>query len=146
MSSSANGDFKSPYGTIHVRNPGPFEAYANVEVYKQNKTGTRIVKLQRPAIRAFKAAEARCATARKPHILITGIGYRSYSDQRILWLGDSQRFADPDLSMHVEADAVDVDQGQGTRRLKAIHRALIAEGWYQAVENEPWHYSFRIAG
>ena len=144
MSSSASGDFKSKYGVVHVRYPGPYERYSNVEVYHQTKT--RQVILQRPAIRAFKAAEARIATKRKPHILITGVGYRSYDQQRMLYASEPGRFADPDTSMHVEADAIDVDQGQGYLRLKAIHKALIAEGWFQAVDGEPWHYSFRIPG
>ena len=139
-----NGDFKTPYGTITVRNPGRFEAPPNLQAYAQTKT--RHVQLQGPALRAFKAAEARIATKRKPHILITGSGYRAYDLQRSLYSSEPGRFADPDGSLHVEALAVDVDQGQGYLRLRAIHKALLAEGWHQGVSGEPWHYSFRLSG
>ena len=138
--------YDTKYGVIYVTDPGPFAAYPNVNTYRQNKSGTRIVQLQGPALRAFKKAEERCATKKKPHILITGVGYRSYSSQRELWLEDNQRYADPDGSMHVEALAVDVDQSQGTSKLIAIKKALLAEGWHQSVPGEPWHYSYHVVG
>jgi hypothetical protein len=144
LSSTADGNFGTQYGIIHCRYPGPKKKYSNVNIYHQ--TDTRFVQLQAPALKAFKAAEARCKTPRRKHILITGVGYRSYDQQFALWKSDNQRFAHPDTSMHVEADAIDVDQGQSTLRLRAIHKALLAEGWHQAVSGEPWHYSFRIAG
>lgn len=146
MSSTADGDFKTPYGTIKCRYPGPMAdpPYDNIQIYRQ--TNTRYVKLQAPALRAFKAAEERCATRRHPHILITGHGYRSWKDQQALYAQEPGRFANPDTSMHVEADAVDIDMNQSRRRRAAIKRALLAEGWHQAVEGEPWHYSFKITG
>jgi LAS superfamily LD-carboxypeptidase LdcB len=134
------------YGVIHLSDPGPFKAYDNVNVYRQNKTGTRYVQLQGPALRAFKAAEARVATRRRPHILITGHGYRDYQTQRELYASDPGRFADPDHSMHVEALAIDVDQGQGTLRLNAIRKALEAEHWHYGVSGEPWHASYHVVG
>lgn len=140
----ANYDTK--YGVIHVQDPGPFDKYPNVNIYKQNKSGTRYVQLQGPALRAFKAAEERCKTRKHPHILITGHGYRDYWTQRALWLSDKQRFADPDRSMHVEALAIDVDQGVGSRRLQAVNKALRAEGFNFAVSGEPWHCSFHVSG
>ena len=144
LSNYQDGSFDTKYGTIHVHNPGSFNV-PNLQTYAQTKT--RHVQLQGPALRAFKAAEDRIATKRKPHILITGAGYRSYELQRSLYAVDSSgRYADPDGSLHVEALAVDVDQGQGRLRLRAIHKALLAEGWFQAVEGEPWHYSFRLKG
>ena len=145
MSNYQNGDFKTPYGTVTVRNPGRFNEPPNLQAYAQTKT--RHVQLQGPALRAFKAAEARIATKRKPHILITGAGYRSYTLQRELYASDSSgRYADPDGSLHVEALAVDVDQGQGYLHLRAIRKALLAEGWHQGVSGEPWHYSYRLSG
>ena len=144
MSNYQDGSFSTKYGTIHVHNPGSFTV-PNLQTYIQTKT--RHVQLQGPALRAFKAAEARIATKRKPHILITGVGYRSYEQQRSLYASDSSgRYADPDGSLHVEALAVDVDQGQGYLRLRAIKKALVAEGWYYAIEGESWHASFRLKG
>ena len=144
MSNYQDGSFDTKYGTIHVHNPGSFTV-PNLQTYIQTKV--RHVQLQGPALRAFKAAEARIATKRKPHILITGAGYRSYDLQRSLYASDSSgRYADPDGSLHVEALAVDVDQGQGFLRLRAIKRALIAEGWHYGVSGEPWHASFKLSG
>jgi hypothetical protein len=146
MSNYANGDFKTPYGTITVRNPGRVEPPPNLQTYAQ--TASRQVVLQGPALRAFKAAEGRCATRKKKHILITGVGYRSYWLQKSLYESSDQpgRYADPDGSLHVEALAVDVDQGQGKLRLAAIKKALVAEGFHYDVDGEPWHASFRLSG
>ena len=143
-------DIKTEYGTIHVSSPGPYDKYDNVNVYKQ--TDQRHVVLQGPALRAFKAAELRITPKRMKrkgkvrHILITGVGYRDYDLQRQLWLSDPGRFANPDYSMHVEALAVDIDQGQSAARLYAIRKALLLEGWHYAVPNEPWHTSFTVSG
>ena len=148
MSNYQTGTFDTRYGDITVRNPGSF-SIPNLQTYRQNKSGTRIVQLQGPALRAFKAAEARIWTKRKPHILITGVGYRDYAQQRALYYGPDNtdgRYADPDGSLHVEALAVDIDQGQGALRLKAIKRALVAEGWHYDVSGEPWHASYRLSG
>jgi hypothetical protein len=148
MSSTADGDFSTKYGTIHCRYPGPKKKYKNVNVYHQ--TDTRIVQLQAPALKAFKAAEARLG--HKRIIKITGVGYRSYDLQLDLWRDDPGRFAHPDTSMHVEADAVDVDQSQRFRfktvaqTLALIKNALEAEGWHYAVPGEPWHASFHLSG
>lgn len=158
MSSSLEGDFNTKYGVIHLRNPGPFPdpPYENVNTYRQ--TDTRHVVLQGPALRAFKAAEQRVTPARwrkkgrTRHILITGSGYRSYALQKQLYAQDDQRYADPDTSMHVEADAVDVDQGQRwtglttARTLAKIRAALEAEGFIYGVDGEPWHASYHKAG
>ena len=144
MSNYQDGDFDTRYGVIHVNNPGSFNV-PNLQTYVQ--TQSRYVRLQGPALRAFRAAEKRIATKKKPHILITGVGYRSYSSQAALYAEDSSgRYADPDGSLHVEALAVDIDQGQGRLRLRAIKRALVAEGWHYGVSGEPWHASFRLSG
>lgn len=153
MSNYASGDFDSKYGVVHMRNPGPKNdpPYGNVQTYIQ--TAQRHVTLQGPALRAFKAAELRITPrymkrrGKVRHILITGVGYRSYTYQDALYRSDSSgRYADPDGSMHVEALAVDVDQSQGFLRLRAIKKALEAEGWHYAVSGEPWHASFRLSG
>ncbi len=135
---------ETKYGVIHVSTPGPYRIYDNVNIYHQ--TNQRYVQLQGPALRAFKVAEARIATRKHPHILITGHGYRDYDTQAALFGGDPGRFADPDGSMHVEALAIDVDQGQGRRRLAAIRKALEAQGWHYGVSGEPWHASFHVIG
>jgi hypothetical protein len=69
-----------------------------------------------------------------------------------LWKSDPGRFAHPDTSMHVEADAVDVDTGQRfkgktVKRTQAlIKNALEAEGFHYGVGGEPWHASYFVTG
>jgi hypothetical protein len=153
MSNSQSGDFKTKYGVIHASNPGPFKdfPYDNVKTWTQ--TATRTITLQGPALRAFRAAEERYwdgLTKREKrkaggrHIFITGHGYRSYALQKSLWDTDHQRFADPDLSNHVEAIAVDLDTGMPF--FDKAKRALEEEGFHFAVDGEPWHGSFRLEG
>ena len=132
--------YKAPYGTIYDGGVCK-DDYPNINIYHQ--TAQRIVKLQGPALRAFKAAEERAGS--KP-LLITGIGWRSCSLQRELWLSDSNRFANPDGSKHCRGLAIDVDQNQGLLRRRKIHRALLAEDWHQSVPSEPWHYSYFVSG
>lgn len=150
MSYCGEGDFETKYGIVTVRNPGRFNAPPNLQLYVQ--TDSRTVRLQGPALRAFKAAEKRITPKRMlnkgkvRHILITGQGYRSYDLQKALYAVEPGRFADPDCSLHCEALAVDVDQSQGYLRLRAIRKALEAEGWHYGVSGEPWHASYRLSG
>jgi hypothetical protein len=136
-----------------MKNPGPFKdpPYENVNIYHQ--TDVRYVQLQGPALRAFKAAEARL----NHRILLTGHGYRSYDTQKALYdsvkgTPSEGRYADPDGSMHVEALAVDVDTGQRfkgltrTQTQNKIRKALEAEGFHYGVSGEPWHASFKLSG
>lgn len=168
MSNYQNGDFKSRYGTITVRNPGRKEAPPNLQTLKRRKGKPALkgfvytkdagdVTLQGPALRAFRQAEFRATPKRLRRkgkivpIILTGVGYRSYETQKALYEGpdntNGTRFADPDGSLHVEALAVDIHSGflalpQGIRARKA----LIKEGWYFAVPGETWHASFRLKG
>lgn len=136
-------EYKTKYGVIYDGGPCK-DDYSNINIYSQ--TQQRIVKLQGPALRAFKAAEERCATRRKKHILITGIGWRDCTLQYQLWTSDSSRFANPTTSKHCRGLAIDVDQGQGRFRLRKIQKALRAEGWNDVVSGEPWHYSYFVSG
>jgi hypothetical protein len=152
MSNYSDGDFQSPYGVIHVRNPGPKSdpPYGNLVTYKRDVGDVR---LQAAAMKSFKAAEL-AATPRRMRrrgkvlpILITGVGYRSYDYQAALYNSDSSgRYADPDGSMHVEADAIDIDMRQSVTRRARIAYELKKRGWHYAVSGEPWHASFRVAG
>jgi hypothetical protein len=148
-------DIQTQYGVIHDGG-SCCDDYDNINIYQQ--TDSRIVKLQGPALRAFKAAEQRITPKRMKvrgktrHILITGIGWRDCALQRQLWLSDPGRYANPDGSKHCRGLAIDVDQGQrwtgrttaGT--LAAIKKALLLEGWHYAVPGEPWHTSYVVSG
>ena len=82
MSNSEKGDFRTEYGVIHMRNPGPVKRYRNVQRYRQS-TGNDIY-LQGPALRALKAAEERSTPRRLRRkgkiepIRVTGHGGRDY--------------------------------------------------------------------
>lgn len=155
MSYAGSGDFKTKYGTVHVRYPGPKNdpPYDNVKRYFR-RVGD--VVLQGPALRSFKEAEV-AATPRRMRkkgkvlpILITGVGYRSYDLQKQYYESDPPeshfRYADPDTSMHTEALAIDIDMTQSVRRRARIKYHLKKRGWYYGVDGEPWHASFRIPG
>lgn len=170
MSNYADGDFRTPYGTVTARNPGRKEAPPNLQTLKRRAGGPAIdglvytkdagdVVLQGPALRAFREAEKRATPDRIRKkgkvvpIILTGEGYRSYALQYDLYHSEDNRksgytrFADPDGSLHVEALAVDVNnnwlQLLAGRRAR---KALIAVGWFFAVDGEPWHASFRLQG
>jgi len=168
MSNCGNGDFKSPYGVVTIRNPGRFTDPPNLQTLKRRKGKDAIhgcvytkdagdVVLQGPALRAFREAEYQATPARLRRkgkvvpIILTGVGYRSYATQKALYEGpdntNGTRFADPDCSLHCEALAVDINTGflallQGIRARKA----LIAEGFIFGVSGEVWHCSFRVSG
>lgn len=162
MSNYQNGNFDTPYGVITMRNPGRVEPPPNLQTLKRRhaerytKDAGDVV-LQGPALRAFRAAEALATRARLAKkgkiepIILTGVGYRSYASQSALYYGpdntNGTRFADPDGSLHVEALAVDNHMGFFHLIRKArVKKALIAEGWYFAVDGEPWHASYRLRG
>jgi len=142
-------EYKTAYGTVYDGGSCK-DDYPNINIYHQ--TDQRIVKLQGPALRAFKAAEQRITPKRMKlrgktrHILITGIGWRDCALQRQLWLSDPQRYANPDGSKHCRGLAVDIDMGQSAARRYAIKKALLLEGWHYAVEGEPWHTSYVVSG
>jgi hypothetical protein len=167
MSYCGSGDFKTPYGTVTARYPGRKEAPPNLQRLVRRKGKGALpgyeysanagdVFLQGPALRAFREAERRATPKRllkkgkiQP-IVLTGVGYRSYSSQSSLYYGPDNtggtRFANPDCSLHCEALAVDTHNGLNLLRKAAVKKALVAEGWYFAVSGEPWHASFRLKG
>jgi hypothetical protein len=166
MSNYENGDFKTKYGDITVRNPGRVSAPPNLQTLKRSGAKAAIegytkpagdVVLQGPALRAFRAAEVR-ATPRRLRkkgktvpIILTGVGFRSFATQKALFEGPDNtggtRFANPNGSLHCEALAVDIHTGfLGGLAGRRARKALIAEGFYFAVPGEPWHCSFNRKG
>lgn len=168
MSNYQDGNFDTKYGVITVRNPGRKEPPPNLQTLGRHggKTATPgfvytkdagAVVLQGPAMRAFRNAEQRATSRRLRRkgkvepIILTGVGYRSYSAQAALYYGpdntNGTRFAHPDGSLHCEALAIDNHMGFFRLiRKRRVKKALIAEGWFFAVSGEPWHASFRLRG
>lgn len=151
MSNYANGDFKTPYGTVTARNPGRVAAPPNLQTYERSVGN---VVLQGPALRSFKEAEEAATPRRMKRkgkvlpILLTGVGYRSYALQKSLYENSDQpgRYADPDGSLHCEGLAIDIHSGQSYLRRKRIAWHLKKRGWHYGVSGEPWHASFRLSG
>jgi hypothetical protein len=151
MSNCSDGDFKTPYGMVTARYPGRVKPPPNLQSYHQDGGGT--VTLQGPALRSFREAE-KAATPRRMRrkgkvlpILITGVGYRSYTLQATYYKSDSSgRYANPDCSLHCEALAIDIDMRQGILRRKRIAYHLKKRGWHYGVSGESWHTSFRLSG
>lgn len=146
--------YKTPYGRIWYGGPCE-DHYRNMVTYDQGH-GNTVLTLQRPAMRAFWAAQVRLAKrlgwsdARiereggkgKPIKVLPGTN-RTCATQYQLWRKDPKRYAHPDITGHTRGLAIDVDQSQPN--LDKIHRCLLAEGWKQArPDDEPWHYSYWV--
>ena len=94
------------------------------------------LKLQKPAMRSYRAAEASLGR----EIKLTG-SWRSCSLQAQLYQSDTQRYAHPNTTLHTQGLAIDVSTAQ--RDLDKIRGALKKRGWTQSrPTDEPWHYSF----
>ncbi len=135
---------KTPYGPVHAGGPCK-DDYSNIRLYHRDDGST--VKLQAPAMRAFKAAEDRYGkSSGRPSgtrlIPLSG-SWRSCVYQTELHDSDPHRFADPDTSLHPRGIAIDVSTATSAADQARMHRALLAEGWTQArPDDEPWHYSY----
>jgi hypothetical protein len=166
MSDFGNGDFSTKYGVITIRNPGRKEPPPNLQTLRRVKGKAALpgfkyaksagdVRLQGPALRAFREAELRSTPKRLRKkglitpIILTGVGYRSYALQSSLYYGPDNvggRYADPDGSLHCEAIAVDTNNGLNPFRKAAVKKALVAEGFHFPISGEPWHASFHRSG
>jgi hypothetical protein len=166
MSDFGNGDFSTKYGVITVRNPGRKDPPPNLQTLKRKKGKEALpgfvyaksagdVRLQGPALRAFRQAELLATPKRLRKkgkivpIVLTGVGYRSYALQASLYYGPDNvggRYADPDGSLHVEGLAVDNNFTINPLRTIAVRKALIAVGFHFSISGEPWHASFHRSG
>jgi hypothetical protein len=116
-----------------------YDDYDRIEIYHQ--TPDRIVKLQRAALRSFKAAEEALGFP----ILLTG-SWRPCSLQAELYRSDPNRFAHPDSTAHCRGLAIDVSTAQSQAKQDKIRKALLFRHWHQSrPDDEPWHYSKGIA-
>lgn len=147
-------NIRTPYGVIHY---GPVckDDYANFVVYDQGGSHT-VLTLQRPAMKAFWAAQVRYAkrvgwTAKRlekepkgrPIFVLPGTN-RTCATQVRLYRLDPKRYAHPAVTGHTRGLAIDVSGEQGNQDL--IRQCLKLEGWKQCrPDDEPWHYSFHVS-
>ncbi len=147
-------DYRTPYGVIHYGGRCK-DDYANMVTYDQGGSHT-ILRLQRPAMKAFWGAQVRLAkrlgwsaarikaNPKGRFILILPGTNRTCAMQAALRRLDPNRYASPAITGHTRGLAIDVRQDQSN--LKLINTALIAEGWNRVrPDDEPWHYSFHVS-
>lgn len=136
---------KTPRGIIYYGGPCK-DRYPNFETYDQGD-GHTIFTLQRPAMKAFKAAEERYrnkTNAQKDLRVLAGTN-RTCAQQTALYRSDSNRYAPPQYTGHTRGLAIDIDQSQGAQNLRYIYTALANEGWKRSrPDDEPWHWSYWI--
>lgn len=139
-------DARTPYGVIHFGGACR-DDYPTIRLYDQPPRGGAPVKLQRPALRALRAAETRYGKRTgRPNgwraIALTG-SWRSCAYQRQLYARDPRRYAHPNATAHTRGLAIDVSTAQPNQAI--IRACLRAEGWRQVrPDDEPWHYSYWI--
>lgn len=146
-------DYKTKYGVVHYGGVCQ-DHYLNFETYNQAGPHT-VFTLQRPAMKAFKAAEETLAKRKgwsPERIKREGHGFpievlpgtnRSCATQRALYARDPGRYANPNTTGHTRGLAIDVSQNQSD--LGVINHALYAEGWRRSRPyDEPWHYSYGV--
>lgn len=145
--------YRTPYGRIWYGGPCR-DDYPNLVTYDQGG-GHTVLTLQRPAMRAFWAAQVRLAKRLgwserrleehphgKPIRVLPGTN-RTCATQHRLWKSDPKRYARPEITGHTRGLAIDVDQTQGY--LELVRRCLLAEGWRQVrPDDEPWHFSYFV--
>lgn len=137
---------QTPYGVIRYGGACR-DKYPNFETYNQEGDHT-ILTLQRPAMKAFKAAEVRYQnkTNEKKLILVLPGTNRTCATQAALYRSDPNRYANPAYTGHTRGLAVDIDQRQGLTNLRMIYTALLNEGWKKArPDDEPWHLSYWVS-
>jgi hypothetical protein len=111
------------------------------------------LRMQLPAIRAYRQAcrefahllgwsDERIKRTGGRAILLTGSS-RSCELQTELHAGDPKRFADPNVSLHPEGLAIDVNTVQPFAAL--AYKALAHVGWVRVrPTDEPWHHSWGV--
>ena len=137
---------KTKYGTVNNSDRCK-DDWPNMETVK---VCGQVLHMQRPAIRAYRAAcrefakrsgwsDARIKRTGGRAILLTG-SWRACDLQRSLWESDPSRFANPDGSLHPQGLAIDVSTIMPD--FDKAHAALAHVGWHRARSDEPWHHSW----
>jgi hypothetical protein len=139
-------EIDTPTGVIFYGGPCR-DDYDNIELYDQPPEGSSPIKLQAPALKAFRAAEKAYGVATdrpiedRP-IKLSG-SWRSCAHQKELFASDSDRFADPDITGHTRGIAIDVSTAIPNQDI--IAECLADNGWTRTrPDDEPWHWSYGV--
>ena len=155
---------RTPNGIIHYGGPCK-DDYPNMERLDQDPDGANIILvLQRPAMKAFLAAQVRYArksgwskerierntvrigTKRYPvgrTIVILPGTNRTCATQTALFRKDPNRYAAPQITGHTRGLAIDRSNAQPN--LAIVDQCLRLEGWTRTrPDDEPWHHSYGV--
>lgn len=134
------------YGTVHRLEGGCKDDWDNItrseyyetpRVLRPKRRRPVAITLQRPALKALKAAEAEI----KKEIVVTG-SIRTCEQQAALYQSDPNRYAPPSVGLHCQGLAIDVNTGE-KYLTDTVRAALKRHGWTQArPDDEPWHFSY----
>lgn len=155
---------KTRLGVIHYGGPCR-DDYPNMERLDQDPDGANVIlTLQRPAMKAFLAAQVRFAKKsgwseeriNRTTVRIGGKRYpvgrrivilagtnRTCATQTALYRKDPNRYAAPQITGHTRGLAIDRSNIQ--LRLADVDQCLKLEGWTRTrPEDEPWHWSYGV--
>lgn len=134
------------YGTVFRLSGGCKDDWDNIVTSSYYRKPSGIIRrrkrrvpitMQRPAIEALRAAEARLGR----EIVVTGSA-RSCALQASLYASDPKRYAPPSVGLHCQDLAIDATTEDPELKTTTRH-ALEAEGFTQArPTDEPWHFSY----
>lgn len=140
--------YETRYGTVYRMVGGCKDDWKNLATsnfYRKDSGVIRLrsrrlpVKMQRPALQAFRQAEAKVGH----EIVVTG-SLRTCELQAALYRSDPNRYAQPSEGVHCQGLAVDVSTEQPDLTT-GIRKAMTLCGFKQSRSDEPWHFSFHVS-
>lgn len=140
---------QTKFGPVY-RSSGCKDDYANIVTAKRYRKPSGVVPfrtrdiaitMQRPAIQALRVVESHLGK----EVRVTGSA-RSCELQASLYAKDPKRYAPPNVGLHCQALAIDVDtvwrdsltNAEEAEFVKLMHQV----GFTQARPDEPWHWSY----
>lgn len=138
------------FGTVYRNIGGCTDDYHNIVTSRFYRKPSGVVKhrlrktqitAQRPAIKAIRVVEAHLGE----EVLFTG-SFRTCEYQAALYRKDPVRYAPPNVGLHCQALAFDVNTtwraGLSDRKEAEFVKLMHQVGFTQARADEPWHWSF----
>jgi hypothetical protein len=139
----------TPFGAVY-RDSVCKDDYANIKTSNNYRKPSGLIKwrrrvvaitAQRPLIEALRVVEAHLGK----EVVVTGSA-RTCALQTALYAKNPSRYASPNVSMHCQALAIDVNTtwrdalttAEEAEFVKLMHQV----GFTQARADEPWHWSF----
>jgi hypothetical protein len=140
--------FRTRYGTVFhsstCKDDWPNLATVTLvnNVVTRRKQEGATYTLQSPAIKSLRAVARDLGGPWRPQpVRVTGT-IRACETQAALYASDSSRYAHPNVTLHTQGLAIDVNTNFLDER---IRKSLLAHGWHQSrPDDEPWHFSYKL--